>query len=103
MNIRLNINSQFSRSANRARRGIGDTADNRKRKRTSLERISKRRVMDDARTLRYGVEEINDVFVPARLDIVGSFRPGANLREQSEMPNSTCKKAEEQSSRSRQD
>jgi hypothetical protein len=89
VDIGLNVNAQLSGCTNRARRGIADPADNGEGQRAAFEGIAERRVVDQPRLLRYGIEERNDIVVPACLHVVGPLGPGLNLSVQSDSKAST--------------
>ena len=86
VDIGLNVNAQFSGCTNRASRGIADPADNGERQRAAFDGIAERRVVDQRRFLRYGIQERNDIVVPACLYVVGPLGPGLNLRVQCQTP-----------------
>ena len=59
------------------------------RQRTAFEGVAERRVVDQPRFLRHGIEKGNDIVVAACLHVLGPLGPGLNLRLQYQTPNRT--------------
>src|SRR5262245_19859743 len=100
VNVRLNVDSKSSGTANGLRRGISNPADNGQWQRAALEGVAKRRDMDERRPLRDRIEKRDDVIVPARLNVVGPFGPRFNLRQRTDIPSRAYNQNEDENPRS---